>query len=211
VKKLKRETIFTDFIYVFTASDDLLKKSCEYVNGLKWFPNAKNYMSGTGPFSPKIEESKFIRNFFNECLEEVRKDLKLMCPELKATSIWANKSHKRNWHHGHIHPNSWASGIFYLTPSGSTTWMSRDHFWKTDSSTGSVLDILMKKGANQIYRCKSEPGKLVIFPSHLWHSVNEHDTNNPRYTISFNSFPSGTMSVGNKSTTDLTVINLKIE
>ena len=208
---MKKESIFSDFIYVFRAPEEILNQSCEYVESLKWFPNAKNYMSGTDPFASKLKESAFIRNFFNECLEEVRKDLNLLCPELKVTSIWANKSFKGNWHHGHIHPNSWASGIFYLTESGSTTWMSREHFWNTDRSTGSMLDLLLTKDAKQIHHCKTEPGKLIIFPSHLWHSVDQHDMNNPRYTISFNSFPSGTISVGKKSTTDLTVINLKVE
>jgi hypothetical protein len=58
--------------------------------------------------------------------------------------------------------------------------------------------ILPKEDSHIIYHNASKAGKLILFPSTLWHSVSEHDGDEPRQTLSFNAIPWGI--VGDNST-----------
>jgi uncharacterized protein (TIGR02466 family) len=117
-----------------------------------------------------------------------RKDLAVRASEFKIVLSWVNKSPKGRWHHGHRHPNSWISGLFYLTDSGASTWLSRPSIW-CDEAINTL--ILPKDSHHIIYQNPSTAGKLILFPSTLWHSVNEHDKDEPRQTLSFNAIPWG--------------------
>jgi hypothetical protein len=58
------------------------------------------------------------------------------------------------------------------------------------------VDRLDLGDSQVIAKIKTSPGKLVLFPSHLYHSVDEHMIeDHPRYSLSFNTFPSG--QIGN--------------
>jgi hypothetical protein len=107
---------------------------------------------------------------------------------LKSTVFWTTKSHQGQWHHTHKHGISFASGIIYLTPSGAETWFSRQSIWGPDH-TGIALHE--EERSTLLHKRKTEVGKLIVFPSGLLHSVTEHNESEPRYCMSFNSYPSG--------------------
>jgi uncharacterized protein (TIGR02466 family) len=136
---------------------------------------------------PELHE---VKNWLEQCLQEVITEMKYTF-QIRITQSWVNKSDKGMWHHTHKHPNSLISGIFYLTPSGSTTWFSCPDIWFSPEPLLPFYSHL-SVSSEVIHKFPTTPGTLVLFPSSLTHSVNEHDLNEPRYSLSFNSFPFGT-------------------
>jgi len=179
-----REELFHDWVYKFEAPDYILKRSLNILNGAVWYKNAYNSSTFADRFKEK--DARKLRKWFNRCLEEVRSDLDLSCERLAVSQIWGNKSEKGHWHHTHSHYNSWASGILYLTPSSAQTWFSKPTMWEQPG-----LEIVPDAARYHLYKHPTTVGTLIIFPSTLEHSVNEHDLDDPRFSISFNSYPSG--------------------
>lgn len=113
---------------------------------------------------------------------------------LRITQSWFNASNKGMWHHRHSHSNSFLSGILYLTPSGSHTWFSTESIWLKGGEDNHFpfMARVPHPYKDVIHKYPTTPGKLLLFPSTLDHSVDEHDLDEPRYTIAFNTFPVGT-------------------
>ena len=126
-----------------------------------------------------------IHNWVRSCLNTVKDELQFKCDRLEITSSWGNVSKKDQWHWVHTHPNSLVSGILYLTDSNASTWFSVDNFW-----SGSSV-IKLKQDHQVIHKQPTVSGDLLIFPSTLVHSVDQHRGDQNRYTLSFNAFPSG--------------------
>ena len=190
--------------YEFTADEDLTKNVLEDVKKLKFDnPNVGNKISYANDF---YYHSKLF-DFFDSCLAELKNKLKLQENlNLPIVSCWVNKNSKLQYHHYHNHTNSIISGIFYLTTheSGNTVFAIPDPWYKilSDSSmtlttnTGAAFEELLPQVSG-----KNKPisGKLILFPSHIKHKVLPLTSNDDRYTISFNTFISGTMGDNNHS------------
>jgi uncharacterized protein (TIGR02466 family) len=169
--KIKNEEwIITEGSIKFTTKNIRLEKKPQYKNLYKWF---------------------------HECLNKVKTELKFDCDEFKITQSWGNKEEFNQWHHSHIHPNSIVSGIFYLTNSNANTWFSMKNIWTNyNMNLYEIFKLNVFDKSQIIHKQKTISGDLIIFPSSLVHSVDEHQIqNNPRYTMSFNSFPCG--KIGN--------------
>jgi hypothetical protein len=187
---MKTKQLLSDWIYEFEAPPKVLKQSLAIVQSSEWIDNTYNSACRT------IEgKSDLLLDWLNACLEEARVDLELTCEKLSIASIWANKSRLGEWHHSHVHGNSYCSGILYLTESGAQTWLSRRSMWVPDMKYP-LLDIFDYKRFDIIEKIPTVPGKLILFPSSLVHSVNEHDRKDARYTVSFNAFPAGDLKSG---------------
>lgn len=193
---MKNLEICPQTIHMFECDLELLNEIKYYVEreDYKINSNKTNYRSVDAHFQKKKIYEKCV-NWVNDCLDEVKTLYNYECEKLSITQMWANKTEYRGWHHGHIHPYSIVSGIFYITESNSQTWFTVEDHWKKVSQ--SLFPIgKMNPYAHVITKINTCPGKLIIFPSNLYHSVNEHMIEkNPRYSISFNTFPSGV--VGN--------------
>jgi hypothetical protein len=72
------------------------------------------------------------------------------------------------YHQSHMHPNTWISCCFYLdTPSSIGADLSNPEGW---FALGCAPDNLnLEASASKLVR--PEPGRLVIFPSFLWHGT----------------------------------------
>ncbi len=195
---MEKINILPQFIYKFNFPDtQIISKIIWELENEEWQKNDSNYNS-LNTLLHKNSKYFEICNWFYECVQKVKNDLSIECDEIKITQCWANKAHYGEWHHPHTHSNSIISGIFYLNNSNSNTWFSIPSFWNFIKSVD-YNDINVKlsyeNGLNKtrvIYKHPTTPGELIIFPSSLYHSVDDHlimDKN--RYSISFNTFPSG--------------------
>ena len=128
--------------------------------------------------------------WFDSCLEAVRNFLNLQCDELKITLSWANKSSNHDSLQDHKHPNSYASGVFYLTDSDVKTVFNKYNTWSNFDGI-SFTNFQLNSGSGLGYAHQPKRGHLLIFPSSLSHFVKGNNEQKERYTISFNSFPSG--------------------
>ena len=91
----------------------------------------------------------------------------------------------------HAHANSFASGVFYLTPShpacktvfvrppGGSDFSFRHH---------TRTAAMGRFNAGKYVLPEAEPGDLVLFPSYLYHEV-PRNPGDQRITVSFNAIP----------------------
>jgi uncharacterized protein (TIGR02466 family) len=153
----------------------------------QWSNNINNKMSQDNFFDLELYD------WFDDCIDKARNKIGL--PEtikLPIVSCWANKNSKLQSHHHHSHPNSFLSGIFYLTTHDHSptifnipsVWNQQLQYYKFDQ--GSVGGY-----ENKIYPKKST---LILFPSHVQHKVSVMKEQETRYTISFNTFLQGEIS-----------------
>ena len=126
---------------------------------------------------------------------EVKNELNLQCTRMEITQSWANTAEKGDVMWSHTHPNSFMSGILYLTNSNASTIFSMDNIWINyfnNESHTIKLKYADHDGTLVHHKQKTVEGDLIIFPSNLVHTVDEHSIDDyDRYTISFNSFPAG--------------------
>ena len=129
--------------------------------------------------------------WFVDCLEQVRTDCQYDCDSLKITSSWANcalagAAMRQNYHR---HSMSFLSGVFYLTPGVPTIFED-----PVIHRTQAQIEVLRKGWKGPYEAVPNEPGKLVLFPSWMFHSTPPHLDNNDRWIISFNTLPAGAVN-----------------
>lgn len=111
--------------------------------------------------------------------------------DFEISQMWVNRSQKGAFHQQHWHSNSFFSGIFYLTEGAPTVFydpvigrqMSSLNVWAETTQPAIVLP--------------AEIGTLRVFPSYFQHKTLEHDGDEDRITISFNSIPIGKTNTRN--------------
>ncbi len=106
------------------------------------------------------------------------------------TQSWANYTKENEYHHSHEHPNSFISGVLYISAND-------EH----DKIT------LQKKTYQQIKPAPTEwnwynsdswfynvkTGMIIMFPSSTTHLVENKDGDNKRISLAFNTFFKGTI------------------
>ena len=181
--------ILAQHIFSYECPLDL-EKIIHSVEGLPYIQNTNNEIS-ENKYILEYPEFAEVKIWADECLQKVMTEMDYAF-QIKITQSWVNKSSKGMWHHGHKHANSLIAGILYLTPSGSNTWLSCPDIWFRSNSLIPLYghETSIKEVVHQY---PTTPGNLIMFPANLMHSVNEHDLDEPRYTLSFNSFAYGTL------------------
>jgi uncharacterized protein (TIGR02466 family) len=125
--------------------------------------------------------------------------------EVKIASSWGNILRRDEPINVHTHPNSYISGVFYLTDGSPLHFhnplLTEDLFtfkplvqWDPDNSH-----------TWQVIHLEPKPGWMFLFPSKVKHHV-EYNDNDYRYSIAFNTLPVG--PIGN-STTQMTIKTLE--
>jgi tetratricopeptide (TPR) repeat protein len=100
---------------------------------------------------------------------------------------WSIKLWKAGRHVNHIHSQGWISSAFYvqLPPSVRAAMDGTDagciQFGQPPLEMGLQLE------PRRVLR--PEPGKLVLFPSYLWHGTVPFDDDEPRVTVAFDLVP----------------------
>ena len=113
------------------------------------------------------------------------------------TQSWTNYTRTNQNHHSHQHPNSFISGVLYI---------SADE--KFDKIT------LHRNGYQQIKPVPTEwnwynsdswfytvkTGMIILFPSNTTHNVETKEGDNKRISLAFNTFFKGTMGENSQLT-----------
>lgn len=102
-------------------------------------------------------------------------------------NMWANINPKDGMNQPHIHPNSLFSGVYYVK---SNPQAGRLKIY--DPRPGSQIVMPNRKqGKLPKHLWKDAnidpiPGRIIMFPAWLWHSVEPNQSNDIRISISFN-------------------------
>ena len=187
-------SIFPKFLFQGMAPNDLIYSSQEVLKSVDIFNgNGLNGISKDAEILNTVE-FKELKKFIDDCLNIVFYNYYGSTEEVEIyiTSSWVNELHKNAFHYPHYHPNSFFSGVYYfdnvLPEDGGllTIINSTPPSLIVDASNGmgsmSSVDVL------------PESGKLIIFPSELYHCVTAYTGEKPRYSLAFNTFISGNIS-----------------
>jgi len=138
-------------------------------------------------------EMTALREFFikssNEYLQEIYQPKTKT--QLRITQSWANYTQPGQYHHKHAHPNSFVSGVFYVQTNLDS---DKIYFFKAGYQQIKLKTENFNHFNSDSWWFNSISGQLIMFPSYLEHNVesvvNEGIT---RISISFNTFPVGTI------------------
>tara|TARA_B100000131_G_C17846243_1_gene503929 strand:+ start:44 stop:673 length:630 start_codon:yes stop_codon:yes gene_type:complete len=128
----------------------------------------------------------FLNNYFDK--NNIFKDGTGFC----MNSLWfmINSKGGYNKRHRHFHKTDCAlSGVFWIKvpkDSGDIIFHNPDEYYNyqlNESYSNIVKNIFNQKNS---YSISPKEGKVILFPSHLDHSVNKNFSNQDRISISFN-------------------------
>jgi len=102
-------------------------------------------------------------------------------------NMWANINPKDGLNQPHIHPNSLFSGVYYIK---SNPQAGRLRIYDPRPGVQIVMPI-RKEGQlpKHLWRdvnLDPIPGRIIMFPAWLWHSVEPNQSNDLRISVSFN-------------------------
>ena len=202
---MKKNFLPQQFIYEFDCSDSCIKTIEKYSLKINWEKckprmGVNKFKGGRAHYGKdySLKNEPFLAEFhkwLEECLFEVKEDIKYYkdnISNLLVSQSWLNCSYKGNVHHYHNHPLSILSGILYLTEPAYTIF-SFDSIYKNNF-------LFPREHFKEDYCHSAKKGKLIIFPSKLAHHVGPHLEDQPRITLSFNTWFKG--SIGNKYIAD---------
>lgn len=187
-------------LYEFNVPKKLQEKILKQVEEINWESmsnrdNLQHYgksITGDNSWHNK-EQYKYIVDYIEDCLLQIKETREMnLIEKISVCLLWVNKSEHGQWHHAHTHPWSLLSGILYLKGTTGRTWFSRSSEYK-DTMCFNIYNPHEKKHDDLIYKHTPKPGTLIIFPSNLCHSVDNTAPDEERITLSFNSFPTGTV------------------
>jgi len=93
---------------------------------------------------------------------------------------WSVELHGRGYHVNHVHPEGWISSAYYVKTPASTADAARKHGWIKFGETALPLPAVTAEHA-----VEPRPGRLVLFPSYMWHGTNPVLDDEERLTVAF--------------------------
>ena len=99
---------------------------------------------------------------------------------------WSSLLRDQGFHVNHLHPEGWVSSCYYVTVPAETENPETRNGWIKFGEPS--LEVPLK---NPIRRAVQPiPGRLVLFPSYMWHGTVPLQAPSPRTTIAFDVTPS---------------------
>lgn len=108
---------------------------------------------------------------------------------LRITQSWLNYSKPGQFHHKHAHPNSFVSGVFYVQTSAT----DRIYFCRAGFQQIKFPPQNWNLYNSDTWWFEAVTGRLILFPSSLEHMVPRVEGEQTRISLSFNTFPVGTV------------------
>ena len=141
-----------------------------------------------------IDKLKDIKNFCADKLKDYLEEIEGIDTDiitLRITQSWLNKTKPQEQHLPHDHPNSYLSGVLYIS------CLPNDYINFSIANLYKPMEFPIKKSTlwnTKIIPIKVIEGDLILFPSSLAHDVALNKTKNKeRISLSFNTFPLGEM------------------
>lgn len=141
-----------------------------------------------------ISESLSILNYFPDLKKAIEQRIEYYVREVllyktvkyKITTSWGTETFSGGMGQGHMHSNSWLSGVYYPEPCSPLQFLKVN---------GSFLQLESPEQWNiwNSLQWEIEPveNTLLIFSSQQNHRVTKNTSNHTRYSIAFNVMPVG--------------------
>ncbi len=98
----------------------------------------------------------------------------------RISGCWSIRLRPGGWHVNHVHPQGWVSSAYYVqTPDAP----AREGWLKFGEPRYPI------PGCGPDHWVQPQPGRLILFPSFLWHGVESFSRGGARLTIAFDAVP----------------------
>ena len=107
-------------------------------------------------------------------------------------NMWANINYQGGYNRPHIHPNTLFSGVYYVHAQPNSGKLVCN-----DPRPGIQTVMPVRKPGQppkHLWRethLEPKPGRIIMFPAWLWHSVEPNQSNDIRISVSFNFIQDG--------------------
>jgi hypothetical protein len=98
---------------------------------------------------------------------------------------WSSRLRDCGFHVNHIHPDGWISSCYYVAVPDATKEQATRQGWIKFGEP--ALDVELKTPIRRAIQ--PVPGRLVLFPSYMWHGTVPFRDNAARTTIAFDVVP----------------------
>lgn len=105
----------------------------------------------------------------------------------KPVGCWSVRLKRGGFHVNHIHPQGWISSAYYVSVPAEVEDAVAQSGWIKFAEPRYPMP-----GAVPLRTLMPRPGRLVLFPSYLWHGTNPIHGDEPRLTIAFDCVPRAT-------------------
>ena len=102
---------------------------------------------------------------------------------------WININKPGDYNIKHVHPTNNLSGVLWikcLENSGDIVFDSPNNFESFLENKSYDDDFKKSNFIDDSYHCYPTEGRIIVFPSHLQHHVQENKSNEDRISVSFN-------------------------
>jgi uncharacterized protein (TIGR02466 family) len=128
-----------------------------------------------------------LKNIVESCFSSCFNDWKITNHENhRITNIWININKFGDSNLSHIHPQSLFSAVYYVKTNSSHPPLCFESPCAQNFLLSSITDSETVYTYNTIHY-EVFPGKLIIFPSWLFHYVDAQTINEERISVAFNS------------------------
>lgn len=115
--------------------------------------------------------------------------------KFKMTNSWVIEHMPNDFSHSHIHTNSLISGVYYLDVNDDSGDLVISKVNQNPENVFPAMWMWYYSNDNKFntntFKFKLKSGNIILFPSHLSHSVEQNLSNKNRYCIAFDFFPYG--------------------
>jgi uncharacterized protein (TIGR02466 family) len=194
--------LFPQPVAIYKLERDLTAKELSFIKGQETRPNMGNKTSVNNTILRSKEMTK-LRDFIEIKVAEYFKIVHNPKHDvnLRITQSWTNYTEPGQFHHKHAHPNSFVSGVFY--PQANRE-MDKIYFYRDGFQQIKFPPAEWNVWNSESWWFEVGTGDLIIFPSSLTHMVEAVQGEQTRISLSFNTFPVG--SIGNS--VDLTKLQI---
>jgi len=133
----------------------------------------------------RLEEFQDLVVVFKTATQAILDKMELEYDRFEITACWANISPKGAIHPPHFHPNNFLSGVYYVqTLPGADSITFHEPRPQVDLIAPHVRRYTRYTAPHQ--HIPVRPGRLVMFPAWLTHSVRPNESDHLRISVSFN-------------------------
>ena len=101
------------------------------------------------------------------------------------TGSWSSRLRDCGFHTNHVHPEGWISSCYYVALPPVVEDVQERQGWIKFGEP--ALEVSLKDPIRRAIQPK--PGRLVLFPSYMWHGTIPFRDAHPRTTIAFDVVP----------------------
>ena len=186
----------------FSSMDAFNAELCGYLETLH--PNARKFHNQTlregtqtngdlfGAGHDLVERLQIrIRETLDRYIAELKDDphhpfLSRRSRDIRYSGSWSSRLGDQGFHVNHTHPKGWISSCYYAGVPDVVQDQDQRQGWIKFGE--SAFDNLREKNPPR-RTVQPAPGRLVLFPSYMWHGTNPFHAPTPRTTIAFDVVP----------------------